>query len=316
MRLRWVLPATFALACLSQGASIAVADYPVRARQLTRIELEGSDGYSISIVSDAKRHFGLETAKDGSTTEYFTQNTLADPGRIQVEMPGLGSVSVRFHPGGPARRMPRFPGCRGPRPTVRKGLVRGIIDFTGERGYTTVKTHEAPAEIEEWKRLRCRSGAGPEPPDIPHLQDWLSMLSVNGLEARFVARKYRPGVFGKESRALFLAETDGQISARPYVGVERRVVVAADTGTFDDAHPEHIVVSPPPPFAGSATFLRTPESVFTWEGDLTIQFPGIDPLRLAGPESDLKYCLREAGCIYQRPPSWDYPVERPSLRRR
>jgi hypothetical protein len=307
MRLRWALIA-LALACLLQGASVAAADYPVRGRQLTRIELEGSDGYSITIASDRTQHLTVETKKEAFTTEYFTHNSFARPGGIQAELPGLGSISVRFHPRGRARRMPPFADCRGPRPVVQKGVVRGVIDFTGEHGYTQVKTHEAPAEIEEWKRLRCHSGGGPESGDILELNDSLSMFLVYGPSARFVARKFPPGALEKDGVAFFLAETGERVSARPFVGVERRAVVAASPGTFADGHPEHIVVSPPPPFAGSATFLRTPESVFTWEGDLSIQFPGLDPLPLAGPGSDLKYCLRKTGCIRQQPPPDHDPV--------
>jgi hypothetical protein len=294
--------AVLASACLLQGAEAAVGDYPVRGRQLIRIELEGSNGYSVSIVSSREQQLLVVTTKEGFTTEYFTRSTVAAAGGIKARLPGLGSISIRFHPSGPPRRMPRFDGCRGPAPTVQKGVVRGVIDFTGERGYTQVDTHESPAEIEEWKRLRCGSGAGPEPADIPRLSDSLSMLSIFGPEARFVARKYLPGVLEEKSRAVFLAEIGERISARPFVGVERRVVAIADSGTFADVHPEHIVVSPPPPFAGGATFLRTPESVFAWEGDLSIQFPGLDPLSLAVPDSDLKYCLRGTGCIRQPPP--------------
>lgn len=302
MRLRLTAIAILASACLLQGADPAVGDYPVRGRQLIRIELEGSNGYSVSIVSSREQQLLVVTTKEGFTAEYFTRSTVAARGGIKARLPGLGSISIRFHPNGPPRRMPQFDGCQGPRPTVQKGVVRGAIDFTGERGYTKVTTHESPAEIEEWKRLHCSSGGGPEPADIPHLSDSLSMLSIYGPEARFVARKYLPGALEEKSRALFLAETGERISARPFVGVERRVVAIADTGAFADAHPEHILVSPPPPFAGSATFLRTAESVFAWEGDLSIQFPGLDPLSLAVPDSDLKYCLRETGCILQSAP--------------
>jgi hypothetical protein len=35
------------------------------------------------------------------------------------------------------------------------------------------------------------------------------------------------------------------------------------------------------------------------EGDLSVQFPGIDPIPLAGPGIEPEYCLRESGCIRQ-----------------
>ncbi|HEX3174998.1 MAG TPA: hypothetical protein VHQ43_12375 [Solirubrobacterales bacterium] len=302
--MRCVAAAALALACLPEGAGAAVGhDWP--GRQLTRIELEGSNGYSILISSDRKQHLLLQTTKEGFTTEYRTRDALAGPYRTKATLPGLGSISVRFHPHGPARRPPAFAGCVGPRPTVRKGVVRGAIRFVGERDYTQAVTHEAPAEIEEWKSQRCRGGANPEQ-DGPNLEEWTSKFSAWRPGIEFLARKYRPGALEGGSRVLYLAETAEAASEFASFVIYRRATVLAPTLTFADAHPEHTIISPPPPFAGTGTFVRTPESVFAWEGDLSIQFPGTDPLPLTGPHFELDYCLREMGCIRQRLPPGDY----------
>jgi hypothetical protein len=76
--------------------------------------------------------------------------------------------------------------------------------------------------------------------------------------------------------------------------------VAADTSTFSlpdfATSPETAVIQPPFPFTGSATFARTPESTFTWFGDLAVSFSGIDPLPLAGSGFRLHYCAIR-GCV-------------------
>jgi hypothetical protein len=181
---------------------------------------------------------------------------------------------------------------------VRKGVVRGAIKFVGEREYTRIKTHEAPAEIEEWKSQRCRIGAS-SGPSRPSLEDWISKFWAGALGVEFLVRKYRPGVLEGGGRVLYLAETAEAASEYASLIIYRRATVVAPVLAFADAHPEQMIISPPPPFAGTGTFARTPESVFTWDGDLSIQFPGTDPLSLAGPRVETDYCLRKVGCIRQ-----------------
>jgi hypothetical protein len=295
MRLRWAVVMLLTLACLLEGAGAAAGQSLLRGRQLTRIELEGSNGYSVLIVSDRKQHLILTTTNEGFTTEYVTHDTLADPNQIKATLPSLGSISVRFRPSGPAGSEPAFAGCSGPRPTVRKGVVRGVIRFVGEGEYTRAETHETPAEIEEWKTQRCRAGTNPERNE---LADWISKFSAGTLGIEFLARKYRPGVLEGGGRVLYSVETAEAASERASLVVYRRAVVEAQTVAFD-AHPEHMVISPPAPFAGTGTLARSPESVFTWEGDLSIKFPGIDALPLAGPGFEPGYCQRKVGCFRQ-----------------
>lgn len=299
MKLRWAVGTVLVLGCLLVDAGSAAGRFTVRGRQLTRIELQGTDGYSVLIVSDRKQHLILTTTKEAFTTEYVTRDRSADPGRIKAALPGVGTISVRFHPDGPAHRGPAFAGCIGPRPKTQRGVVRGVIDFAGERKYTQVKTHEAPAKIEEWRRQRCRFGAGPEP-FTRNLTDWISKFSVGTLGVEFLARKYRPGILEGGNRILYSAIIGEEASPPPArLAVFRHAVVEGPATAFD-AHPEHMTISPPPPFTGTGTLARTPESVFTWEGDLSIQFPGVDALSLTDPEWESDYCRRKVGCFRQR----------------
>jgi hypothetical protein len=122
-----------------------------------------------------------------------------------------------------------------------------------------------------------------------------------GEGANFLARKYRPGVI-EGGEVLYLAETGEVFETTPGrvpLTVYWYLRLLARASTFRDAHPKHLTVSPPPPFSGTGTLARTPESVFTWRGDLSVQFPGLDPIPLAGPSFGSDYCLRESGCVRQ-----------------
>jgi hypothetical protein len=260
----------------------------------------------MSIVSNPRQHLTVLVEKEGIegaptfATEYLTPDTLPSPYRVRAKLPGLGAIAVSFHPRGRVRH-PSPPGCDGPPPTIQSGVVRGTIRFVGEGGYTQVEAHRAEAEIEEPKGWRCRPGADLEIEGFRRRAEWTSKLEADTVGTYFIARKYKLGVL-EFGTVLFLAETG--VAYRTDSGhvplvVYRRARVEAPASAFQDAHPEHIVVSPPPPFSGSATFFRTPESVFAWRGDLAIGYPGFDPEPLAGPGFEANYCLREVGCIRQ-----------------
>lgn len=303
MRLRLAMVAALVLVALASFPAAAGArargDAPA-SRQLLRIELKGSNGFSILIVSDPRQYLALQTTKEEFITEYWTRDTLPAPGQVKAKLFGRGSISVRFHPRGPVRH-PSRPGCEGKRPTVQPGVVRGTIEFAGEHGYTQIETNRARAELEKPTSWSCRYEAESEQSRRSR-EDWTSKLSADADGTYFLARRYRPGVI-EGGQALYRVDRGEAFEApsgRVPLVVWRRAEVTAPASTFDDAHPEHTTISPPPPFTGTGTFFRTPESVFVWRGDLSIQFPGVDPLSLTGPEFEPWYCLREAGCIRQR----------------
>lgn len=300
MRMRQAAVAVLALAafsCFPAGAAAHVPHGRPAAKQWIDVDLEGSDGYSIHVSVNPRRHLVLLVTKEGFSAEYMTRDLAAATNLVKAKLRGLGTISVRFHPRG-AVRHPSLPGCRSRRPTVQPGVVRGTIEFAGERKYTQVKVHEAEAAIEEPKSWLCRYGVKFEP--NPHEREWVSKFSAEGDGVYLLARKYEPGVIDG-GQVIYWVES-GEVfetAGRAPLTVYRYMKVPAPASTFLDAHPEHLSLSPPPPFSGTGTLARTPESVFTWEGDLAVQFPGRDPIPLAGPEFESEYCLRESGCFRQ-----------------
>lgn len=311
MKSRWVTIAALVLAafaCLPAGAGAKARSDRLPRQRWLDFELRSSDGYSIHATVNPRRRLILHVTKEAQATherftaEYTTYDTLAGIGRLKANLLGLGSIAVRFHPRG-AVRHPSLPRCGPERPTVQPGVVRGTIEFAGEGGYTQIKAHEADAAIEEPVFWYCRYGSDVEP--NLRADDWTSEFSAWGEGDDFLARKYRPGTI-EGGQVLYLAET-GETSesvssarSRPVrLLIRRRLEVSAPASTFDDAHPEHLTVAPPPPFSGSAALARTPESVFTREGDLAVRFPGFEPAPLAGPGFASGYCSRETGCFEQ-----------------
>ncbi len=296
MRFRQAAVAALALAALScpPGSAWAKAGHDRPAKQWIDVELEGSNGYTIHLSVNPRRHLVLQVSKGGFAAEYMTRDLLPETDRVKAKLLGLGTISLRFHPRGSVRH-PTLPGCGGRRPTVQPGVVRGTIKFVAERDYTRVKVREAEAS----RGWTCRHGVRFEV--NPREREWTSKFSARGEGVFFLARRYRPGLIAGGPVIFFVevGETFETASGRVPLTIYRQLKIPAPALSFDDAHPEHLVVSPPAPFSGSAALDRTPESVFTWEGDLSVQFPGLDPIPLTEPSYGFDYCLREVGCLRQ-----------------
>src|SRR5215469_8959990 len=123
-----------AVAWFPSGAVADAHHYLLPAGGWTSIELAGSNGYSIQISADREGHMTLVASKGGVSTEYWTRKAQTDGDRLRVPLAGLGSIAIRFHQRGPTHHPPAYTDCDGPRRTLRRGVVRGTIEFAGERG--------------------------------------------------------------------------------------------------------------------------------------------------------------------------------------
>ncbi|HVD39411.1 MAG TPA: hypothetical protein VNC16_00200 [Solirubrobacterales bacterium] len=302
MRMRGTAVAVLALAALScfpGGAWAKAGDDRPPVRQWIDVELQGSNGYTIHLSVNPRRHLVLQVEKEGFLAEYMTRDLLPETDRVKAKLRGLGVISLRFHPRGSVRH-PSLPRCEKWRPTVQPGVVRGTIKFVGERNYTRVKAREAEAAVEEPKKWTCRYGSPFE--FNPREREWTSKFSARGEGFFFLARRYRPGLL-KSGPVIFFVEQGEAFEAasgQAPLTIYRQLKLPAPAAAFDDSHPEHLTVSPPAPFSGTGALARTPESVFTWKGDLSIQFPGLDPIPLTEPSYGFDYCLREVGCFEQQ----------------
>ncbi|HET8955721.1 MAG TPA: hypothetical protein VFN18_08700 [Solirubrobacterales bacterium] len=283
----------------------AVADrhyYVADPGYTTSVELPASNGYQASLWSGYRGAVGIKVSKDGVTTEYRTKGARYGKYGAIAKFSGFGQVRLRFIPNGKERHVSPPPWCDGPAGVMLDGRVVGQIRFVGEEQYTSIAAMRAKAEVETWPRMRCRILE----PDRRHRpRKWTANF--------FAFNEAQPNIiFSVKRYSKRLRPASRQVAFGVYTGsfedgvvIYRSARVVADNSTFvvpdPKATPENVVFRPPPPFSGTASFQRTPESVFTWEGDLTVQFPGIEPLALTGPRFYVDYCAQR-GCAHQSVP--------------
>lgn len=297
--------ATGAILCPIAAAAHGPSHYYLlRPYRAIRFQVQGSHGYAIGVAQGARRHFAVTVRGGPTTTEYERRAPLPEPrDGVRGDLGQLGSFDVHFIPKGRPHQLPPYSWCTGAGPTVQPGVVRGKIRFRGERGYTQAGVHRATAELETVPGQRCHYG---EPGRSKHPVRYTATLEAahetGGPGIHFEALRFAPGSRPPERRTFYEASA---YESRGPIDIVRRIRVASDTSTFRLPNfataPETAVIQPPTPFTGSATFTRTPESTFSWTGDLAITFPGTDPLPLAGPNFRLSYCALHS-CIDQEAP--------------
>ena len=297
---RWALGFAGILGCLLLAPAFAVADqhrYIVDGEHSTHIEMRGSNGYRVHLYTGDRHRVWLEVRKGGVTTEYGVRGSRHGRYGINANFRGLGQVRVRFIPNGRQRRVAPPSWCEGPAGFVLEGRVEGRIQFVGEQGYTSVSVRRARAEVETWPRMRCRVESGGQ-----QTREWAATFNAFGESAPsvlFSIKRYSEGLRPAARQVVYSVYTG---SLEQGVSIYRSARVLADNSTFvvpdAESAPENILFRPPPPFSGSASLQRTSESVFRWEGDLSIQFPGVEPFPLTGPRFETRYCAQR-GCVTQ-----------------
>jgi hypothetical protein len=293
-----------ALAALLAGVLLlpatAAADsnhYSLDPGHTTHVELQGTNGFRVNLYAYNRDRVTIKVHKAGVVTEYQTRGATRGKYGAVAEFPGFGRVSFQFKANSRHHRFSPPPWCDGPDGVALEGRVLGRIRFDGEERYTSVDVRRAKAEVEIWPRLLCRYS---EPGARRQRRKWTATFGAYGETApniEFLARRYTRRLRPASSQVVFNVFS----GAREHgVFVFRSARAVADNSTFavpdPKKSPENVILRPPPPFSGTGIFQRTPESTFTWEGDLTIRFPGLDPLPLTGERFAIDYCA-QLGCV-------------------
>lgn len=285
-----------ALLIAAPGAS-AKPGYVVTSPDYRSITLgvKSSNGYRVYAERRGRSVF-LLAANGQSTAAYVTRSRRPRGDMIATRFPGLGRLAVRFRPKGPPQHIPPFfPQCHGGGAVKQPGYFVGTIRFRGERGYTYVRTTRARGAIETVAREVCKRSMFDEgdEPDTERIE--LLALSRSGRRA-----------VSFDASAIFIPEsaplTDfGATVAERRRGMEiyRSVFVpgkAQDLNLGDTRpFPLSATVTPPAPFQGSAEFQRDAEGNSTWTGSLSVPFPGLGRVALAGPSFTARLC-QPPGC--------------------
>jgi hypothetical protein len=290
------------LAGLLLMPSSALADrhhYVIDPGYTTQVSLRGTHGYRISVYAGNRRSVGLMVHKGGMRTEYRARQASYGKYGTIARFPGFGEIRFRFMANGRSHPVSPAPWCEGPDGQLLEGRVVGGIRFVGEEKYTSVSVRRAKAEVETWPRMRCRD----REPDGRRRARRLTatFYAFNNARPNIIfsvkrySKRFRPASRQVEFGVYTASIGNGVAIYRSFrVTADRSTVVVPDP----KGSPENVLFRPPPPFSGTATFQRDPESVFTWEGDMGVQFPGIEPLLLTGPTFTTEYCA-QSGCAHQ-----------------
>jgi hypothetical protein len=259
------------------------------------LSLKGSNGYRI-YVEKRGRQIALLAAGKQSVAVYSPHAEVPEGSEIKARFPGVGRVSMRFHPQGPPRRTPPepFPGCRGGEKVEQAGHFVGTIRFRGERGYTSVRATRAKGAIETWTKEVCKRSPS-EDDDSEPLADrtelwvkWESGKRGVGFDASVLGDPFDSITFGasvvERSRKM-------TIFRHTFAEGKKGSLVIGDTRPY----PLSATVTPPAPFSGSAEYKRTPDGDRTWTGSLAVTLPGLGRVPLTGPDFDPRLC-QLSGC--------------------
>lgn len=290
MRSRLAMLALCAMSAFLAASLPAVAD----GRRTAEFDVEGSNGYT------AYFDFSARTASVDAirlpdplvllSATYISKGRW-EGDRIRARFGSRGRVAVEFRPSGEAKRRQPPRRCEGAPRVTRPGVFLGTIAFNGEGGYTSVDATRARGETRTIPRWKCKRGRGPRkagawsaPTPTPlGLDPEAERFTVLGAESddgrtSFAASATRPR--GRPGETTFNAV---RLELRPSLRVLRSAFAHGtdETFTFDEAL-STASVQPPPPFAGTATFTPGPGGLGSWEGSLSVDFPGAADIPLTG----------------------------------
>lgn len=239
-----------------------------------QVAVSGSQG-TVALVAGRKRSL--------SATEYVTRGVVKR-NRIAADLGGFGAVSMRFRPAGGRGADPR-PVCLFHRLVVaRHGVFVGRLRFEGEDGYVSLRRHRAKGEVTSIGR-RCKGGSGLF--GVSGASTHSSGSRDGGPEPKILVAGWRHAVDSAGVIALdlfgepfFLAEsahTEGRLAIMRFALARG----APRTFTLDDAI-TRAKLAPPAPFHGTGVYSAAPDGTRSWEGSLTVNFPGAPRFQLTG----------------------------------
>lgn len=242
--------------------------------------LRASNGYRISVERTRGRVslYALHSGKSFFASTAYAVRAKASSQRIDARFGRFGWVSVRLR----TERMKKGklePQCKGKPETVRFGVFVGTIRFRGEGGYTSVVARHAKGRLSSGQKMKCvfpnlRPGSGSAAQESRQVPP---SLAVSQGRRRF----FEAEVSGGKKRSVIF--TAGSFERRGRMEIFRDAFAEALLPSFVfSSDLSSATVQPPPPFKGEADFAQTP-SGSTWSGSLSVDFPGREGVRLAGP---------------------------------
>lgn len=277
---------------------------------VTYARLKATHGYRVNLSENDKGYFSVRVVGHGTTTGFGTRAKQASGDRLVADFGRRGRFDLRFVPVGRPEAVPTGGPCTGKDGSWQGGRLVGTGRFRTERGYARIDIHHVLAAAESWSRQTC---------DLEKLEGLLfGHPKVKRSTLAAVATEKAPGA-KRAKRTLSFRMTQYYRHARPAdervsfvvelkepegrISIIREVKVTTKERSLVfpglPQLPEQLEVKPPLPFEGTAELRRTHESTYDWGGDLAVTFPGLDPIRLAGPRFSVALCA-STGCVLRQ----------------
>ncbi|HET7574612.1 MAG TPA: hypothetical protein VFJ99_05805, partial [Solirubrobacterales bacterium] len=222
--------------------------------------------------------------------------------RIDADFGEFGRVDLRWTRHRIEQRKPSE-GCVGRPTTIGRGVFHGTIELRGQEGFVEVHVDHVRGGFRQYRHEVCQISDDRYAPEYArphhgrgHPGD-ADLFATNVLQATSEAAGRtvelivsEPGLPGLEFFDATATELIGQVQISTYA----HALGKGESLTFSDERPPHSAsLTPPEPFAGSATFKRAGHSPGEWAGDLTAPLPGMGDVPLTGEAFEVKVCRRD-----------------------
>jgi hypothetical protein len=290
-----LLAAAIALAALALAPAASAAGGGGSLRGFSpRLSLRGPHGYRLTVSRRA--HAVALTVVRGRTkrraaaTSYVARGT-ATPRLLRASLGSFGGVSMRFVPSTEKAKLGPHGHCEGPlTPLVRRGVFVGHLRFRGEGGYLSVDVHRAKGKDTRFSR-RCLRQFIRNHRGHHHRLNLLRPAPGGGSshEVTYLAAQWKGATASQTFLALalgkktaFLATTSGDAGRISIYHLA--LALSSHRGAFslNDALTGGRV-DPGAPFNGSGSYGAAADGTRTWEGPLSVDFPGSPRFGLTGP---------------------------------
>lgn len=244
-----------------------------------RLKLEPSNGFHIGLSASSEAlgtpadvSVGVETKRSAALYRVPAKVTATS---IQADLGPFGRVDLVMRGSGREKTIP-IRCSKGQKYAYETGVWEGVVEFRGEGGYVHGRATRLP--VLPYITSYCGSGSGRGESRGSDEQGarLTGASNAHGRALTFQVNKNHP-----RSRAIFEAKIKER---RQGVTIYRFADGWLPASAFNfDPDLRTAELNPPPPFSGSASLARSPNSVVPrWSGDLAIDFPGRS-VSLAGP---------------------------------
>jgi hypothetical protein len=265
---------------------------PSRKSLTHQFTLRATRGYSVLVVAEGNSVL-VEVGRKGdhALTAYAVKGKVTR-NLVQADLGALGSISMRFHRSRARGAVQRREFCRGVPEVIRRhGHYTGAVRLRGEGNYFSVGAHRAKGRLEAEGVSKCF--------DFDDLFSRSARASSSrakhegdGRPRTFFA-SWREGgssvLFGAMSRrrgTQFVALSEQSLGR---MAIFHLAVAKAPSRVFalDDAITS-AKLSARKPFRGAGIYTAAPDGSTTWEGSMSVDFPGAPGFPLTGPQFEVE----------------------------